>query len=311
MPRICLTLCSLITLCTLAGAAEPAPIPVGLDAYRLWDRWPQQRIGARAYMRSTYDRRGGNEGADASHFLYQLAEDKNVALDVEGPGVLYFVRFNHWHGSPWHFEADGDDHLVQETSTANPNHPGTNSVFLPAKSFPYPLAVTWALTKGADLSWVPIPFEKTFRLAYSRTHYGTGYYIYQQYVEGVPLTRPIRSWDESETPPKDVLDLISRAGSDLLPPTASSEGRRLGLREKSGTTVLAPGGSTSVSDLAEAPQMLRALSFSVPRAQAIAFGRVRLKIFWDDSPQPSVDAPIALFFGAGTLYNRDNREYLV
>ncbi len=26
---------------------------------------------------------------------------------------------------------------------------------------------------------------------------------------------------------------------------------------------------------------------------------------------PSIDAPIALFFGAGTLYNRDNREYLV
>ena len=48
-------------------------IPVGLDCYRMWDQWPSQRIGARAYMRSTYDRRGGNEGADASHFLFQLA----------------------------------------------------------------------------------------------------------------------------------------------------------------------------------------------------------------------------------------------
>ncbi|HEY1791094.1 MAG TPA: hypothetical protein VGJ73_23295, partial [Verrucomicrobiae bacterium] len=50
---------------------EPAAIPSGLDAYREWARWPSQRIGMRAYMRSTYDRRGGNEGADASHFLYQ------------------------------------------------------------------------------------------------------------------------------------------------------------------------------------------------------------------------------------------------
>ena len=48
-------------------------IPVGLDAYRQWERWPYQRIGARAYLRSTYDRAGGNEGADASHFLYQEA----------------------------------------------------------------------------------------------------------------------------------------------------------------------------------------------------------------------------------------------
>jgi len=57
-------------------------IPVGLDAYRQWQRWPYQRIGVRAYMRSTYDRSGGNEGADASHFLYQTADDFNVTLDV-------------------------------------------------------------------------------------------------------------------------------------------------------------------------------------------------------------------------------------
>lgn len=63
---------------------EPSVIPVGLDAYRMWERWPYQRIGERTYMRSTYDRRGGNEGADASHFLYQLADDYNVTLDVEG-----------------------------------------------------------------------------------------------------------------------------------------------------------------------------------------------------------------------------------
>jgi hypothetical protein len=57
--------------------------------------------------------------------------------------------------------------------------------------------------------------------------------------------------------------------------------------------------------------MLRALEFSVPRDQAIEFGRAKLRIVWDGSPRASIDAPIALFFGAGTLYNRDNREHLV
>src|SRR5580765_8548457 len=66
-------------------ADEPPVIPIDADAYRMWQRWPYQRIGARAYMRSTYDRRGGNEAADASHFLYQLADDDNVTLDVDGP----------------------------------------------------------------------------------------------------------------------------------------------------------------------------------------------------------------------------------
>jgi len=130
---------------SVAKSVEPPVVPVGMDAFRQWDRWPYQRIGVRAYMRSTYDRRGGNEGADASHFLYQLAEDNNVTLDVEGSGVLYFVRYNHWHGSPWRYVVDGNEYIVQETSTVDPNHPAEDSVFLPNNLFPRPLAVTWPL----------------------------------------------------------------------------------------------------------------------------------------------------------------------
>ncbi len=47
------------------------------------------------------------------------------------------------------------------------------------------------------------------------------------------------------------------------------------------------------------------------RASALDFSRARLAITWDDRAEPSVDAPVALFFGAGILYNRDDREYLV
>src|SRR2546421_51911 len=172
-------------------ADEPPVVPVGLDAFRMWDRWPYQRIGVRAYMRSTYDRRGGNEGADASHFLYQKGDDFNVTLDVAGPGVLYFARYNHWHGSPWRYVVDGREHLVQESSTATPNQPVPQSTFIPAELFPEPLAWTWSTTKGADLSWVPIAFERSFRMGYSRTCYGTGYYIYHQWVPGTKLSQPL------------------------------------------------------------------------------------------------------------------------
>ena len=129
----------------------------------------------RAYMRSTYDRSGGNEGADASHFLYQLSDSFNATLDLEGPGLLLFSRYNHWHGSPWHYVVDGDDHILEETSTQDPLHPAPDSTFLPHGSFPSPLNWTWATTKGADLVWTPIPFERSFQMAYTRTHYGTGY----------------------------------------------------------------------------------------------------------------------------------------
>jgi hypothetical protein len=289
---------------------QPPTVPIGLDAYRQWDKWYQQRIGVRAYMRSTYDRRGGNEGADASHFLYQLADDNNVSLDVAGPGILYFVRTNHWHGSPWRYTVDGKENLIQETSTADPNRPAENSTFLPAALFPSPLAWTWSATKGADLNWVPMPFTQSFRMGYSRTHYGTGYYIYHQFVPGIKLSQPLKAWN-GQPPAQDVLDLINRAGTDIAPRMGTPEGRRLGLSQSSGTVTLPREGALPLFSKSGAKGVIRAIEFSVPRSRAIDFGRARIRITWDDRSQPSVDAPVALFFGAGTLYNRDNREYLV
>jgi hypothetical protein len=52
-------------------------------------------------------------------------------------------------------------------------------------------------------------------MAYSRTFYGTGYYIYHQFVDGTKLSQPIRSWTTATRPDKDVLKLIDRAGTDL------------------------------------------------------------------------------------------------
>jgi len=293
-----------IILLAIGQAAEPPVIPVGLDAYRQWDRWPYQRIGARAYMRSTYDRAGGNEGADASHFLYQLSDTNNVTLDIAGPGILYFARYNHWHGSPWQYVVDRKEYLVEETSTVRPTDPVAGSVFLPAEVFPPPLAVTWSVTQGADLSWVPIPFEKSFRLAYSRTHYGTGYYIYHQYVEGARLSRPIRAWDGHNRPDRDVVELIGRAGTDIAP--TNNVARVSGLLPSLGQLE-----TKDLLLLTNAPATIRKLSFAIPLAQAEAFGKTRLRLTWDGRKEPSVDTPVALFFGAGALYNRDGREYLV
>lgn len=295
-----------LILSAAAAAADPPVIPVGLDAYRMWERWPYQRIGARTYMRSTYDRGGGNERADASHFLYQTADDFNVTLDVAGPGILYFARYNHWHGSPWHYEVDSVDHIVTETSTADPLHPVPNSVFEPRRLFPNPLTWTWAQTKGSDLMWVPIGFEKSFRMAYSRTHYGTGYYIYQQYVPGAKLSQPITSWDAKTPPAEDVLRLIARSGEDVAPRPGTA-----GVTAETGEVNLPATGSVTLWKTRRAPSMLRLLEISVPRDRALAFYSARLRVTWDNRRQPSIDAPVALFFGAGTLYNRDNREYLV
>ncbi len=308
--------CSLIILSLQVNAqnswstdksnADNLPIiPVGLDSYRMWDKWPQQRIGVRAYMRSTYDRQGGNEGADGGHFLFFNEETFNVTLDVKGKGVLYFFRTNYWHGSPWHFVVDGTDNIVQETGTSDPVNAREiimNPEFIPSAPFPKPLNFTWRTTKGADLIWTPVPFEESMRIAYSRTMRGTGYYIYHLYADEGNLSHSIRTWDINQVPDKDVLDLIDRSGTDIAPVNIKTERGKLKLNKEK--LLLADIKTSSASSV-------RAIKITIPLEKAIDLERVRLQVTWDGADKPSINAPICLFFGAGTFYNRDNKEYLV
>lgn len=279
-------------------------IPFGLDAYRMWDKWPQQRIGVRTYMRSTYDRRGYNEGADASHFLFANEETYNVSLDVKGKGALYFFRTNHWHGSPWHFVVDGKDNIIQETGTADPENAKKNipkSVFIPGAPLPEPLNFTWATTKGADLIWTPMPFKESFRIAYSRTRYGTGYYIYQLVSDEDNLSQPITTWKPDQVPGEDVIDLLNKAGTDIAPAKIKKLSGKVKLDKE--RVVLA--------DIKAASSVVRAVKITLPLDKAIDLERIRLVATWDGSKYASIDAPLCLFYGVGTFYNREEKEYLV
>lgn len=287
-----------------APAGDLPKIPIALDAYRMWDQWPTQRIGARAYMRSTYDRTGGNEGADASHFLFMKGEDYNVSLDVLGKGVLYFIRTNHWHGSPWHYVVDGKDNIVKETGTSDPVNAKkvfTDPQFIPSATFPQPLNWTWGTTKGADLVWTPIPFEKSVRLAYSRTRYGTGYYIWHQFANEAQLSQPIKSWNIDKTPDQDVIDLLGKSGTDIAPKNIKKKSGKLKLNKE----------SLVVADIKAASSQIRALKFTLPLDKATDLEKMTLKITWDGSEHASVEAPLSLFFGTGTFYNREKKEFLV
>jgi len=281
---------------TVSNQAGVIPvIPFGLDSYRMWDKWPQQRLGVRSFMRSTYDRRGHNEGADASHFLFANEETYNVTLDVKGKGALYFFRTNHWHGSPWHFVVDGVDNIIQETGTSDPVNAKKNipkSVFIPSAPLPEPLNFTWATTKGADLIWTPMPFKESMRIAYSRTRYGTGYYIYHLIADEENLSQPIKTWSPEQIPGQDVLDLLNKSGTDIAPKNIKKVSGKVRLNK----------GQLTLADIKAPASMVRAIKLTIPLDKAIDLERIRLVVTWDGSKYASVDAPLCLFFGAGTFY---------
>ncbi len=176
-------------------------------------------------------------------------------------------------------------------------------MFLPTEPFPSPLAVTWSATKGADLSWVPVPFTKSLELAYGRTHYGTGYYIYQLFPQGRNLSQPITAFDGRTAPAQDILDLMGKAGTDIAPTQ--------GLTVTGGMANVAAGTTVVMADLNKGAGRVRALVLRAPKAQALALSHATLRVTWDDAATPSIETPVALFFGTGTLYNRANAKYLV
>ena len=147
----------------------------------------------------------------------------SFALDVVGQGVLAFVRTNRWHGSPWHYVVDGDDAVVTRDEHRDPRQSGRRTpTFLPQSAFPPPLALTESTTQGADVSWVPIPFSKSFQLGYERTDYGTGLLRLRPLPAGrdEPLAaarrRGLRSLRAA-----DVVALVARAGQDIAPNDAT------------------------------------------------------------------------------------------
>jgi hypothetical protein len=57
--------------------------------------------------------------------------------------------------------------------------------------------------------------------------------------------------------------------------------------------------------------VVRVLRLIVPTAAQAAIESASLSITWDGRASASVDAPVPLFFGTGTLFNRSNAQYLV
>ena len=109
------------------------------------------------------------------------------------------------------------------------------------------------------------------------------------------------AWDATRPPDAGVLDLLNRAGTDIAPRGIPTKSARAEIKD----------GAAVLAHLQTGPSVIRALKLSVPRDKAVEFGRARLQITWDDRKQPSIAAPVSLFSGSGTLYNRDDREYLV
>src|SRR5205823_5254699 len=129
-----------------------------------------------------------------------------------------------------------------------------------------------------------------------------GYYIYQLFPAGAEnLSRPLTSYALEPADP-EIASLLGRAGDDLSPAASTS---------RTASVDVPANGAVDLFRLTGGKTTVRALRIRASKDQAAALASARLRITWDDRGAPSIDAPLSLFFGTGTFYNRSNAEWLV
>ncbi|MBE7558190.1 DUF2961 domain-containing protein [bacterium] len=259
-------------------------------------------------MESTWDRSGGNRDG---HDYKRLAGDRNILLDVDGPGCLHRVFTGvvgaALEGTSIRFFFDGE--------TAPRLDMPANRFFDPVDGpFPWPLAFNGrGPSRGITYPGVlfPIPFEKHLRVELvhpdaetlrdeKRPDVPWGNYwqlTYTRYPAGTPvqtLRWPLS--DEETDQVGQVCTAWRRAvgGAPEVEKWTRAQSMRLARGESaeirfSGSGVI---------------RQLRLAAHPATRDRLLA---LRLKMYWDGETSPSVDVPAGRFFGHGD-YGHDLRS---
>ena len=178
----------MLTLVLLASAiargANLRRSPSGSTRSRQWERWPVLRVGARAYMRSTYDRDRRQRGCRREPFPLPAGRRLQRRRSTSRGRASFASR-----GTTTGTAARGITRWTASTTwsasraTADPTGRSTGSTFLPRGLFPEPLAWTWSTRRAPTCRGFRCRSSGHSAWLYGRTHYGTGYYIY-------PAVRP-------------------------------------------------------------------------------------------------------------------------
>ena len=243
-------------------------------------------------MASTFDRDGGNKGADASNYVYMIRDaqsgrNRSVVFDIRGAGAMLFARFQHWHGSPWVLEIDDQPPFaLSESNTKTQSEKVDWSVFYPQAAFPNgSLTQTFSSSKGGDVMWVPITFSKSLRLSYEQTHYGSGYEI----IHRLPKLPPgIEPWTPAQVPPAPAVAVLEAAGNGKvvsLLPALQTVGGNVGVGGcAGGSDTCKKGGDFGSIHGGCSPSafcQIRRVSLSAPSVNASHFGNLTLELTFD------------------------------
>lgn len=278
---------ALFSLRLTSPKEDQAPEPYGLDAMTGLDRLPYLKTAVFAGGASSYDRSDGNaDGFGASNFLYQDEHGDKVMLDIRGPGTVYRMWFTGFDIAEAYVKVYFDGET--EPRIHRPLRELFDGSVAPFLS---PLAADDRISSGGFVSYVPLTFSKSVKIATNGAGQHFFYNIgYHQYSPDMPVA----TWTGTEDSTA-AREMWNKAGSD----PKNDEGNIA----VSDTIDLAGASSASLLEV-DGPRSISSIKLNIPRVQPDSdtskiLNTTRLKIYYDGESDPSVDAPLGSFFAMG------------
>ncbi|MCC6444218.1 MAG: DUF2961 domain-containing protein [Armatimonadetes bacterium] len=249
-----------------------------LRLYREWRDLPLLPRQVSVHQFSSHNRQGDN--GDAGWHLYDDTRGDGVVFDACGPGCVKSIWMTSLEPSQvLMFYLDGE----AEPSVRLPAidfFKGEHPLF-PAPLNSYRLLGHWGDNPYAGNSFVPIPFERSLKIAMEG---GVSFYhiLYERYPYGTPI--------HSFTGRED--------RSFLLGAFAGETGAGEGEVYEASADHLMPGERLDLPEMAGAGAVTRIVLEG--DGSEDFFRQAEIEMRWDDAPVPDVLAPVGMLFGAAS-----------
>jgi len=266
---------------------------VGYCEYADWAGWARISRGHRAGLASSYDRSGGNDDFSQYEYPEGLVTDERVVTvrTIGGPGVIR--RF-------WMPHLTAKRSFVVRMYVDGESTPrlDTTSSMLFGGTLPYfqsPLVTTFA---GGQVSYEPIVFAESLRIESvnkelpSSGGSSPNRHYYQYTFSTLPVGTSVASYPVQPAGRDVVAAMFTNAGSHPAGADPSAT-------EVTWSDVVVPGGGVLVAADLAGPGIVRQLTLRMDSALDAELDALRLRVYYDQSVEAGIDAPVSDFFGAG------------
>lgn len=279
--------------------------PIGADAYMALDRLAFINIDSYNYGVSSAGRDNSNsDGFNAQNWLYIDDNGDHVICEAKGKGIVNRI----WTTGTYNEQAIVKIYIDDEAEPVYEDY-YYNFTKGTVKPFLYPIAKFWNQSAGGRLNYLPIQFNTYIKIAIEDPGV-TNLFWHVDYTM-LENSQQVQPWTGMEDL-SQVINLWENTGLEFKPGT--------GAVKSSQQQTLADGESYTYFT-AEGPNQIQSIKITIPGMelpetanQADAnkkttsmreeLNGLRLKIYWDDETEPSVDCTLGKFFGIGSLgYN--------